>query len=219
MRSRAGSGRRTRLGGTERLPVWIASVLVCAFLAACSTSGTHKAARFEVLEGGGGFTVTEQVRFGSGARKDLENAVALIEGGEVERGIALLERITEAEPEATAAHIDLGIAYRMTKQFELAEKSLQRAVTLSPRHPVAHNELGIAQRKLGRFDEARASYLRALAIAPDFHYAQRNLAILCDVYLDDLPCAIEYYEKYAQSVPDDPQTGMWLADLRNRVGK
>lgn len=219
MRSRADSGRTTRLGGNERLPTWIVSVLVCAFLSACSTSGTHKAARFEVLEGGGGFTVTEQVRFGSGARKDFENAVALIEGGEVERGIALLERITEAEPEATAAHIDLGIAYRMTKQFELAEKSLQRAVTLSPRHPVAHNELGIAQRKLGRFDEARASYLRALAIAPDFHYAQRNLAILCDVYLDDLPCAIEYYEKYAQSVPDDPQTGMWLADLRNRVGK
>jgi len=219
MRSRAWNGIRNRFGGIGRVATWTALAGACALLSACSTPGAHKAARFEVLEGGGGFTVTEQVRFGSGARRDLEQAVVLIEAGEVERGIELLKQITEAEPEATAAHIDLGIAYRMTKQFDLAEKSLQRAVTLSPRHPVAHNELGIAQRKLGRFDEARASYLRALAIAPDFHYAQRNLAILCDVYLDDLPCAIEYYEKYAQSVPEDPQTGMWLADLRNRVGK
>ncbi len=196
-----------------------AMVAALAFVCACATSGTKKAGKFEVLEGGGGFTITEQTRFGSGTRRDFETAIGLIEAGEVARGIELLVGVTEASPDATAAHIDLGIAYRLANDFTLAEASLGRALALNPRHPVAHNELGIVQRKQGRFPEARASYERALAISPDFHYAQRNLAILCDVYLGDAACAIEHYEQYARSVPEDPQVGMWLADLRNRVGR
>ena len=190
-----------------------------AFTCACAMSGTKRAGKFEVLEGGGGFTITEQTRFGSGTRRDFETAVGLIEAGELARGIELLKQVVEESPDAAAAHIDLGIAYRLSGELELAEASLGRALALNPRHPVAHNELGLVQRKLGRFEEARSSYEHALAIAPDFHFAQRNLAILCDVFLGDLACAIDHYEQYARSVPQDPQVGIWLADLRNRVGK
>ena len=124
-----------------------------------------------------------------------------------------------AAPEATAAHIDLGIAHRLAGDYESAEKSLLRALELNTRHPVAHNEIGIVYRKTGRFDEARASYEQALAVYEDFHFARRNLAILCDVYLGDMDCAIEQYERYARAMPDDEKVAMWLADLRNRAGR
>jgi len=214
MRSRESIGRNVASDAGRAL-----MFVAVAFLCACAMSGTKRAGKFEVLEGGGGFTITEQTRFGSGTRRDFESAIELIEAGEVAAGIDLLKQVVAESPDATAAHIDLGIAYRLANEFALAETSLGRALALNPRHPVAHNELGLVQRKLGRFEEARSSYERALAIAPDFHYAQRNLAILCDVYLGDLACAIEHYELYARSVPQDPKVGMWLADLRNRVGK
>ena len=127
--------------------------------------------------------------------------------------------MTEAAPDATSAHIDLAIAYRETNDLAKAEASLERALALNARHPVALNELGIVYRRTGRFAEARKTYEQVLALHPDFHYAHRNLAILCDVYLGDTACALEQYQLYLQAVPGDEKAAMWLADLRARAGR
>ena len=88
---------------------------------------------------------------------------------------------------------------------------------MSPSHPIAHNELGIIYRKTGRFREARASYERALALYPGFHYARRNLAVVCDLYLADLACAVRNYEAYLLTVQQDEEATIWLADARSRM--
>jgi Flp pilus assembly protein TadD len=145
--------------------------------------------------------------------------VRLLEQEQYESGIALLLAVTEAAPDVTAAHIDLGIAYGRVNDLERAEASIKRALELNPRHPVAHNELGILYRRSGRFGKARKSYEKALAAYPDFHFARRNLAILCDVYLSDVKCALKHYGFYIDTMPDDAAAAMWKTDLRNRDGR
>ena len=170
------------------------------------------------LNGESGFTVTEVVRIDSDVRYDYQRAVALLEQEQFSEGIALLESVVTRAPDVTIPHIDLGVAYGRQHRHDLAEQSLQNALSLAPNHPAALNELGIVYRQSGKFDAARSSYERVLAIHPGYHFALKNLGVLCDLYLEDLNCALENYQRYAGIVADDPDVNIWIADLRNRLG-
>jgi Flp pilus assembly protein TadD len=204
-------------------------VAALALLAACSTTTTPKQAsakktekvvqpaRVDIQQDATGFTIMEDVRVAAEVRAEYESAVRLLETQQYEQGIAVLEKVAESASNVTAVHIDLGIAYARSNDLDKAEMSLQKALQLNPRHPIAHNELGMVYRRKGKFAEARASYEKALALYPSFHFAQRNLAILCDVYLADLSCALTHYQAYQQSVPDDGDAAKWIADVNARA--
>ena len=194
-------------------------LLVSAIISACAaTDSSRTPARIEIQEEVG-FTITEEVRISSNIRTDYEEALIFLEQGRHEQGVALLEVVAEAAPQLSAPRIDLGIAYHRAGNLEAAESNLLLALETNPDHPITHNELGIVYRKTGHFAEAKESYEAALAIYPGYHYARRNLAILCDLYLADLSCALENYEAYMATVPSDDEASMWISDIRNRIGQ
>lgn len=197
-----------------------AFVLAAALLslAGCNTAAVKKApARIEVQEAFG-FTITEEARVSGDVRMDYDQALALLAQGRLEEGAALLEAVADEAPALSAPRIDLAIAYHRIGDLEAAESNLRQALETNPQHPIALNELGIVYRKTARFTEARQSYEAALAVYPGYHYARRNLGVLCDLYLADMDCALQNYEAYMATVHSDDEVSMWLRDIRYRLG-
>ena len=188
-------------------------------LVACNSTPTRKApARIDIdVVDAVGFTIVEDARIGNEVRVDYDRALALLEQGNTAAGIDVLESVIAAAPELSAPRIDIAIAYHRMDDLEAAEEHLLGALKVNPQHPIALNELGIVYRKTARFDASRRSYEAALAVYPGFHYARRNLAVLCDLYLDDLACARDNYEAYLATVHSDDEASLWLRNVRFRM--
>jgi Flp pilus assembly protein TadD len=203
-----------------RSRVLLLSLIGAFVLAGCSatTKPERKAANIEIQEAVG-FTITEEVKVPESIRLQYYEALRYLRDENLQQGIAILEQVTDAAPTVTAPKIDLGVAYHRLGDLDRAEERLLQALELNSNHPVALNELGIVYRETGRFAEARQQYEAAIAVYPGYHHARRNLAILCDLYLGDLNCALNQYEAYMATVPADPEAAMWIADLRNRMAK
>ncbi len=205
--------------------------MALSLLAGCATAGKGKTpvaqeppalkgpsvARLQ--DGREGFLITEVPTMDEASQRDFERAVALLTDRDYDRAIDLLEKVIERSPGVTAPYIDIAIAYRAVGKPDRAEESLQTALTLFPGHPVACNEYGLLYRKAGRFAEARAMYEQAIERFPEYSPAHKNLGILCDLYLNDPDCAFEQYEIYSNAMPDDAQVKLWIADLRDRLGR
>ena len=210
----------------------IVLAMVLSVLIGCATDGkvspsTVADNRTEVKEtsvmrledGREGFLISEVPQMDEASRRDFERAVALLYEQNYDTAIELLEKIIEQSPGVTAPYINIAIAYQNVGKTEQAEEHLKIALGLVPGHPVASNEYGLLFRKSGRFAEARAMYEKVLTRFPDYYPVHRNLGILCDLYMDDLACALEHYEIYSQAMPEDRQVKLWITDLRARLGR
>jgi tetratricopeptide (TPR) repeat protein len=202
-----------------------ALALLLSVLAGCATEAKVKAPPVPLVpsvakleNGHQGFVITEIPKMDEASRNDFNHAVAMMKNEDYLGAIDLLEKVIEQSPDASGPYIDIAIAYERSGKLEQAEENLKTALKLFPDHPVASNEYGLVYRKTGRFAEARAIYEKAIARFPDYYPAQRNLGILCDLYLNDPECALKHYENYSEANPEDKKVKLWIADLRNRLG-
>ena len=98
---------------------------------------------------------------------------------------------------------------------------LTRSLELDSTNPVALNRLGMIKRRAGDFAAAEAAWLGAIAANPEYPYAWYNLGVLYDLYLQDLPAALEHYQAYQRlegGGDGDATVALWIADLETRIG-
>ena len=150
-------------------------------------------------------------------RGEFNQSVVLLNEEKYSDAIKLLKAVSGKTSKFSAPYINLGIAYARTNELEKAEENFKKALKISAQHPVANNELGLIYRKTGRYEEARQLYESLLAMHPDFLPARKNLGVLCDIYIQDLNCALEQYEEYLKGIPDDEKVKIWVADVKGRM--
>lgn len=149
---------------------------------------------------------------------EFTRAVDMLKSGQ--RGVALqlFQHMLTRYPQLAGVHVNIGIIQIQDGKTEDAIATLNRAIQINPANAVAHHHLGIAYRQAGKFNDAKTAYLQALKINPDYANAHLNLGILYDIYLQQLPEALEHYKHYQRlATAEDKQVGKWVIDLERRV--
>ena len=75
-------------------------------------------------------------------RERLNYGLALMRAGDLEKGMAELERAQQRDPKLPHIWFNLGIAYKKQGEFDRAFAQFREMVRLDPNEPVAHYQLG-----------------------------------------------------------------------------
>ena len=188
-------------------------LLIALMLGACGTSAkTTKITTDDIL-------ISEEFGIDTDLAEKFNQAVKFINKKQYDAAIELLVEVTGKTDKHSAPYINLAMAYSETGKIQDAEDTLLKAIKINPAHPVTNNELGLVYRKTGRFAEAQNTYESVIKNYPQFLPVRKNLGILCDLFMNDLVCAIEQYEAYLKVRPNEKEIKIWLTDLKRRAGQ
>jgi len=144
------------------------------------------------------------VIYASGPGERLNQAIDLLQQGQLEGAWQAIHDVLAAEPRNATALQIRGLILAQAGQAEPAAADFRMAVQLTPDDPVAHNNLGNALRSLGRWEESLAACERALELAPDYADARLSHAnALLDLGRPEE--ALAGYDALLPAAPNDPR--------------
>jgi len=148
-------------------------------------------------------------------RTAYTNALAELEKGNAKEAAAALTKIANANPGYLNVWINLATANYKLKDLEATKRAIVQAHQLQPTSAEINNIRGLISTEEGRYKDAEQLYLAALKLDPKNANTHYNLALLYDIYYQDLPQAISHYESYLSlSNQKDEQTEAWRDELK-----
>lgn len=148
----------------------------------------------------------------------LARALNLARSQQYGPAMQVLQGIQKARPGVGLVDARMGWVLQQQGRDDEAKAAYRHALEKDPSEAMAANNLALMLQSEGRFNEARDLFeagLQAHPDAPELHY---NLAVLAELYLLDLPLALEHYRRY-QELTDgrEKEVAGWIADLERRV--
>ena len=142
----------------------------------------------------------------------LRKALHLHQAGDTDRAKSLYNKVLTIVPDdADALHL-LGLIEHQDGNLLAARQLIDRAILHEPAHPFFYNNLGNVLKDLGLLEDALRSYRQAIVLKADYREAYHNQALIyCN--RNDLPNAVDCYEKMLLHFPNDVEIEKKIADL------
>lgn len=186
--------------------------IVATFLSACATSPKSPTSTAVISAKAAPLAATDKTAYA--------NAIAALEKGNAKEAAASLTKIAEANPGYLDAWVNLATANYTIKRNDDAKRAIEHARELQPQSADIHNVQGLIYAEEGRYKEAEQLYLAALKLDSKNASAHYNMALLYDIYYQDIAKAIPHYENYLSlSSIKDEKTEAWTDELKQTLSR
>ena len=136
-----------------------------------------------------------------------------IQAGEINEAMATLQRILELFPEDAHVYSQLGYIYLKRKEYKEAEGAFKTAKKFDKSLVEAYVGLGLTYAEIPtrglqsyyNFRRAIREAKRATKLDPNYGPAYRLLGEVYERFEDDHNRAMQYYQKYVELEPDNPE--------------
>lgn len=150
--------------------------------------------------------------------KSYEKALSHIHKGEPEKAVARLKKLTSTNPQHPGLWVNLAVAYYKAGDLKQTTGAMAQAATLNDKVPELNNLAGLIGVDQGQYALAEKDYLEAIMLKENYADAHYNLALLYDIFYQDIAKALIHYERYLMLISDeDPATKNWTEELKRTL--
>ena len=148
-------------------------------------------------------------------QSEYKKAIVYLNSGNFEKAKEIFTRFRSERPELAGPYANLAIIALKENNPDDAFKLVTIAVQKNPKLAQALNLLGYLEQQKGDVSSAVKHYKQAIENYENYAIAHYNIALLYDVYLQDIDKAIPHYEKYLKLINNkDKKTADWLEQIK-----
>lgn len=150
-------------------------------------------------------------------RKEYKEALTLLNNNKLDAAKDIFQQFKENRPELAGPYANLAIIALKNNKPEKALELVKIALSKNPDLAQALNLLAYLEQVSGEIKEAEKHYKEAIRNKNDYAIAHYNIALLYDVYLQDIESAIPHYEQYMKLINyEDKSTADWLEQIKQQ---
>jgi len=165
-----------------------------------------------------GTVTSKPLSISSSEREKYRKAIAALDNGQLEQAKNIFSEISDANPSLAGPYTNIALIHYKNKKYVDSFKLTEKAIKLNPKQAEAYNLRGQLNIAAGKVHDAKKDYREAIKLKPDYANAQYNLALVYDIYLQEIELAIKHYEIYMSLLksPDEP-TKEWISHLKGTL--
>jgi len=150
-------------------------------------------------------------------RSEYLRALNALEEKNYKPASVTLNKVMADNPGFVEGWANLALAQLHAGDIQAAKQSVNNALQLDQQAGL-YNLAGLVAAEDGAYKTAEQHYARAIQINPNLANAHYNLALLNDIYYQNITKAIQYYERYLALINDaDPDTEAWVQELKRNL--
>lgn len=151
-------------------------------------------------------------------RDAYKKALIALNDQNLDKAQRLFNQFTRDKPELAGGYANLALIHFKRKEFDKALKQVNKALERNPEQAPALNIRAQLYIKNGKIHKAKEDYLKAIKTDPKYANAQYNLALLYDIYLQEIALAIKHYKIYLSLLKEpDKATEEWVTHLEGTL--
>jgi len=151
-------------------------------------------------------------------RDKYRNGITALNNDELSKAQRIFIEFIRNKPELAGGYSNLALVYFKMKDYEKSLKQVNKALQLNPEQAHALNLRAQIYIINGEIHKAKDDYLHAIKVKPKYVNAQYNLALLYDIYLQEIELAIKHYKLYMSLLKKpDEATIDWVKHLEGTL--
>ncbi len=147
-------------------------------------------------------------------KKQYQLGMQALSDLDLDRAQVLFQGFIRNNPNNSEGYASFALVYFKRAEYKKALTYINKALALNTKQAQSYNLRAQLHIKNGQIHQAKKDYLMAIKLKPNYVNAHYNIALLYDIYFQEIELAIEHYRFYlSQLTTPDKVTEDWIKHL------